>query len=114
MKWQEFRIQRDPFGYFDARVTKVLDFLVGRGTTTAPDYTVVDLGAVLKTNVLGVTYYATSAAATGAKWTNFFGKPGEIRFPILTFIFNALTKNLFPSPGLLKTIVGPSLFECRI
>lgn len=67
----------DPFSYFEMRILKGLDKLIGRGTTTSPVWVLKEMTDPMEAAVSGLSYYAMNAEISSSGWTAFFGKPGR-------------------------------------
>jgi hypothetical protein len=62
----------DPYSYFAGRLNRSVDLIVGRGLTSAPDWTVDDMKEQLKQVLVGLGSYSVSAEKTYSSWTNFY------------------------------------------
>jgi hypothetical protein len=63
---------KDPFSFYEKRLTKVTDLLVARGEAEAPSWKLADVKNALGVAVNGLALYAFTAEASAAKWTNFY------------------------------------------
>jgi hypothetical protein len=67
----------DPFGYYEGRLQRALDLLLGRGQQTIPQWTVDDMVIQLEGTLSGLGSYVASAEETASGWTNFFNHEGR-------------------------------------
>jgi len=80
----------DPFGFFDARLSQAVNYLINRGSTQAPTWSVGDMQREVGQAIMGLTYYG----ATGDRiqsWTNFAKEgrptdPAQVRDYVLTVL----------------------------
>ncbi len=64
----------DPFKFYMDRMALAYKLIANQGSDKASTWTSEDIAPVIESAADGIIGYATSAEATAAKWTNFFGK----------------------------------------
>jgi hypothetical protein len=63
----------DPFAWFEMRLATAINYLIARGDTGAPSWSVDNLIRELGIAVKGLGAYASSAEKTAGTWVRFFG-----------------------------------------
>jgi hypothetical protein len=102
----------DPFSYYESRLMRATDYLVARGKTSTPDWSIDELRGQVNSAVVGMAAYAVSAENTASTWTNFFNRPGrpnqasEVKAYVL-----ARLKGVLCDPSLALEIDGKDLPE---
>ncbi|MBI4925472.1 MAG: zinc-dependent metalloprotease [Bdellovibrio sp.] len=86
----------DPFGFYDARLRKAVDYLVARGKANAPAWTVDDMKRELTHVFTGFGLYYVTGPLTASKWTNFLTNADRPKEPsqVAPYVFNKLKSYL--------------------
>lgn len=64
----------DPFSFWENRLDRALDLLLGHGSEEAPAWTAKELESQIDEIAMAFNNYGFSAVKTADTWTNFFGK----------------------------------------
>ncbi len=87
---------KDPFNFFENRLAKASYLLVGRGSSSPPEWTVPDMQRELDAVLKGMALYASTAESTSKHWTNFFSNPDRPSTPneIIGYVLGKIRRYL--------------------
>ncbi len=103
----------DPYSYFEKRVIRAVDLIIGRGSQAAPAWEIPDVSRELSGALNGLALYAYSAPGSFSKWTNFVkaGRPASAA-DVPSYILSGLKAQLC-SPELDTVIAEKESVEAQ-
>ncbi len=104
----------DPFGFYEARVGRIIDLLTLKESAEAPVWTVKDLAKEVKTYFSNLGLYAARSEATGSTWTNFFtgGDRPDSPLGVKAYVLKRL-KGQLCSPAIATIVEGKATAEAK-